>query len=107
MPLKNTIAAKIFGLAVVLLLLTVVLVSLLLWQVVVLNGELGEIATAFVALTSSVANLNDYGLRRRSFTSAPGSCRQVPGAASSSLVERGLLPRLQVMGASPIIFCRG
>jgi nitrogen fixation/metabolism regulation signal transduction histidine kinase len=65
MALKSTIATKIFGLAVLLLCLTITLSAFLLWQVTRLNGQLRAIVGRYQPLTSSAANLDEYGLRRR------------------------------------------
>jgi len=65
MALKSTIATKIFGLAVLLLCLTIALSAFLLWQVTRLNVQLKAIVGRYQPLTSSAANLDEYGLRRR------------------------------------------
>jgi adenylate cyclase len=65
MALKSTIATKIFGLAVLLLCLTITLSAFLLWQVTRLNVQLKVIVGRYQPLTSSAANLEEYGLRRR------------------------------------------
>ena len=65
MPVKVSIAAKIFGLAVFLLCLTIALTAFLLWQVTELNNELRVIAKNLIPLQRSIANVNDFGLRRR------------------------------------------
>ena len=63
--LKTTIAAKIFGLAILLLCLTIALSAFLLWQVTRLNVQLKAIVSRYQPLTSAAANLDEYGLRRR------------------------------------------
>ncbi len=63
--MKLSIGAKIFGLAIFLLCLTIGLAGFLLWQVTALNDELETIATRDVPLADSVAQLNENGLRRR------------------------------------------
>jgi hypothetical protein len=65
MPLRSSIATKIFGLAVLLLCLTVALACFLLWHVTQLNRQLSMIATLEMPLSTALANVNDYGLRRR------------------------------------------
>lgn len=65
MALKSTIATKIFGLAVLLLCLTIALSAFLLWQVTRLNVQLKAIVGRYQPLTNSAANLDEYGLRRR------------------------------------------
>ena len=65
MALKSTIGTKIFGLAVLLLCLTITLSAFLLWQVTRLNVQLKAIVGRYQPLTSSAANLDEYGLRRR------------------------------------------
>ena len=65
MALKSTIATKIFGLAVLLLCLTIALSAFLLWQVTRLNVQLKAIVGRYQPLTSSAASLDGYGLRRR------------------------------------------
>jgi len=65
MPMKHSIATKIFGLAVLLLCLTIALGGILLWHVTELNRDLREIATRLMPLSSSLADVNEYGLRRR------------------------------------------
>jgi adenylate cyclase len=63
--LKSTIATKIFGLALLLLFLTITLSAFLLGQVTRLNGQLKAIVGRYQPLTGSVASLDEYGLRRR------------------------------------------
>ena len=59
------IATKIFGLAVLLLCLTVALACFLLWHVTRLQKEMTGIVQREVPLANSLADLNEYGLRRR------------------------------------------
>lgn len=59
------IATKIFGLAVLLLCLTVALACFLLWHVTRLQKEMNGIVQREVPLANSLADLNEYGLRRR------------------------------------------
>ena len=59
------IATKIFGLAVLLLCLTVALSCFLLWHVTRLQKEMTGIVQREVPLANSLADLNEYGLRRR------------------------------------------
>ncbi len=61
---RFNIATKIFGLAVLLLCLTVGLAGFLLWEVTRLHREMQVIAQREVPLASSLADLNEYGLRR-------------------------------------------
>ena len=65
MPFRHTIAAKIFGLAIILLLLTIVLAGFLLFEVTRTKQDLAVVANFDVPLTQSVARLHEYGLRRR------------------------------------------
>jgi class 3 adenylate cyclase len=65
MPFRQTIAAKIFGLAIVLLLLTIGLASFLLFEVTRTTQDLMVVANFDVPLTQSVARLHEFGLRRR------------------------------------------
>ena len=60
MALKSTIATKIFGLAVLLLCLTIALSAFLLWQVTRLNVQLKAIVGRYQPLTSSAASLDGY-----------------------------------------------
>lgn len=62
---RLSIATKIFGLAVLLLCLTVALAGFLLWQVFLLKGELETIARREAPLAASLSKLDEYGLRRR------------------------------------------
>ena len=59
------IATKIFGLAVLLLCLTVALSCFLLWHVTRLQKEMNGIVQREVPLANSISDLNEYGLRRR------------------------------------------
>ena len=65
MPFRQTIAAKIFGLAIVLLLLTIGLACFLLFEVTRTTQDLTVVANFDVPLTQSVARLHEFGLRRR------------------------------------------
>jgi class 3 adenylate cyclase len=65
MPFRQTIAAKIFGLAIILLLLTIALACYLLYEVTRTKQDLTVVANFDVPLTQSVARLHEFGLRRR------------------------------------------
>lgn len=65
MSFQQTIAAKIFGLAVFLLLLTIGLAVFLLHEVTRTKQSLEVVAHFDVPLTQSVARLDEFGLRRR------------------------------------------
>jgi adenylate cyclase len=65
MSFRQTIAAKIFGLAVFLLLLTIALAGFLLHEVTRTKQALEVVARFDVPLTLSVARLDEFGLRRR------------------------------------------
>jgi adenylate cyclase len=65
MSFSQTIAAKIFGLAVFLLLLTIGLAGFLLHEVTLTKQALETVAHFDVPLTQSVARLDGFGLRRR------------------------------------------
>jgi class 3 adenylate cyclase len=65
MPFRQTIAAKIFGLAIILLLLTIALAGFLLYEVTRTKQELTIVANFDVPLTQSLARLHEFGLRRR------------------------------------------
>jgi class 3 adenylate cyclase len=65
MPFRRTIAAKIFGLAIFLLLLTIGLAGFLLFEVTRTKQELKIIAHLDLPLSESVARLDEFGLRRR------------------------------------------
>src|SRR5215510_14319025 len=62
---KQTIAAKIFGLAVFLLLLTLGLAGYLLWEVARTEQVLKIVAYQDLPLTDSISNIHEFGLRRR------------------------------------------
>jgi signal transduction histidine kinase len=62
---KQTIAAKIFGLAVFLLLLTIGLSGFLLWEVARTEQALKIVAHLDVPLTESISRIHEFGLRRR------------------------------------------
>jgi adenylate cyclase len=65
MSFRQTIAAKIFGLAVFLLLLTIGLAGFLLHEVTRTKQALEVVAHFDVPLTLSVARIDEFGLRRR------------------------------------------
>src|SRR5215475_5325654 len=65
MSFRQTIAAKIFGLAVFLLLLTIALAGFLLREVTRTKQALEIVAHFDIPLTQSVARIDEYGLRRR------------------------------------------
>jgi class 3 adenylate cyclase len=65
MPFRQSIAAKIFGLAIILLLLTIALACFLLYEVTRTKQDLTVVANFDVPLTQSVARLDEFGLRRR------------------------------------------
>jgi adenylate cyclase len=65
MPFRQTIAAKIFGLAIILLLLTIALAGFLLYEVTRTKQDLTIVANFDVPLTQSLARLHEFGLRRR------------------------------------------
>src|SRR5215467_1817641 len=65
MSFRQTIAAKIFGLAVFLLLLTIGLAGFLLREVTRTKQALEIVADFDLPLTQAVARLDEFGLRRR------------------------------------------
>src|SRR4029453_2909645 len=65
MPFRQTIAAKIFGLAISLLLLTIALACFLLYEVTRTKQDLTVGANFYVPLPQSVGRLHEFGLRRR------------------------------------------
>jgi adenylate cyclase len=65
MLFRQTIAAKIFGLAIILLLLTIALAGFLLYEVTRTKQDLTVVANFDVPLTQSLARLDEFGLRRR------------------------------------------
>src|SRR5437773_9142282 len=65
MLFRQTIAAKIFGLAIILLMLTIGLAGFLLFEVTRTKQDLTVVANFDVPLTQSVARLHEFGLRRR------------------------------------------
>ena len=65
MAFRRTIAAKIFGLAIILLLLTIALAGFLLYEVTRTKQDLTVVANFDVPLTQSLARLHEFGLRRR------------------------------------------
>jgi hypothetical protein len=62
---KQTIAAKIFGLAVFMLLLTIGLAGFLLWEVARMEEALKIVAHLDVPLTECISRIHEFGLRRR------------------------------------------
>ena len=62
---RLSIATKVFGLAVLLLCLTMALACFLLWHVDKLQDELEIIAKREAPLAASLSRLDEYGLRRR------------------------------------------
>jgi len=62
---RFSIATKIFGLAVLLLCLTVALAGFLLWHVTRLQRDMSVIAQRELPLATSLSDLDEYGLRRR------------------------------------------
>jgi len=76
MPLINRIASRIFGLAVGLVLLMILLVGFLLWQVTALNNQLQRISGYFAPLDHVLNELNEAGLKRRiAFEGSPVVCQ--------------------------------
>ena len=65
MPFRQTIAAKIYGLAIILLLLTIGLACFLLFAVTRTTRDLTVVANFDVPLTQSLVRLHEFGLRRR------------------------------------------
>jgi adenylate cyclase len=62
---RLSIATKVFGLAVLLLCLTVALAGFLLWRVDLLQDELEIIARREAPLAATLSRMDEYGLRRR------------------------------------------
>jgi len=62
---RSGIGARILGLAVVLLALTIILVGFLLRQVDRMHGEMRVLTTRDIPLASSLSRLDEYGLRQR------------------------------------------
>jgi signal transduction histidine kinase len=62
---KQTIAAKIFGLAVFLLLLTIGLAGFLLWEAARMEETIKIVAHLDLPLTDSISSIDEFGLRRR------------------------------------------
>src|SRR5258707_10171329 len=60
MPFRQTIAAKIFGLAIILLLLTIGLACFLLYEVTRTTQDLTVVANFDVPLTQSLARLHEF-----------------------------------------------
>ena len=65
MPFRRTIAAKIFGLAIFLLFLTIALVSFLMLEVARTERVLKIVADLDAPLTKSLGQIDEAGLRRR------------------------------------------
>jgi adenylate cyclase len=65
MPFRQSIAVKIFGLAIFLLLLTIALAAYLMLEVARTEQELTVVADFDVPLTKSLGQIDDAGLRRR------------------------------------------
>ena len=65
MAFISSIASRIFGLAVGLVLLMILLVGFLLWQVTALNRDLQSISGYLAPLDRVLSKLNEAGLRRR------------------------------------------
>ena len=65
MPINKSIGVRVFGLALLLLALTITLVGFLLWQVAREEGELHLLTHRNIPLASSLSRLDEYGLRRR------------------------------------------
>jgi len=65
MPLNKSIGTRVFGLALLLLTLTIALVGFLLWQVARLQEELQLLTHRNIPLASSLSRLDEFGLRRR------------------------------------------
>ena len=65
MPLKKSIGARVFGLAILLLSLTIALVGFLLWQVAQLHRELQTLTRTNIPVATSFSRVDEYGLRRR------------------------------------------
>jgi class 3 adenylate cyclase len=64
-PIRNSIGARILGLAVFLLALTIVLVAFLLHHVDLLQDDLAELTDVDIPLATTLSHLDEYGLRRR------------------------------------------
>ena len=65
MPFIKSIASRIFGLAIILVCMTIALAGFLLYQVTALNGQLQTIAGYYAPLRQCLVHLNEAGLRRR------------------------------------------
>ncbi len=65
MPFLQSIASRIFGLAVLLLVLTIALAGFLVWHVTKLGQELALVATRDLPLESCLGQMHEAGLRRR------------------------------------------
>src|SRR5438552_8473473 len=64
MPFRQTIAGKIFGLAIILLLLTIALAGFLMLEVARTKQDLRVVADFDVPLTKSLGQMDEVGLRR-------------------------------------------
>jgi class 3 adenylate cyclase len=65
MPFRQTIAGKIFGLAIILLLLTIALAGFLMLEVARTKQDLTVVADFDVPLTKSLGQMDEAGLRQR------------------------------------------
>jgi class 3 adenylate cyclase len=65
MPVLSGIAGKIFGLAVLLLCMTITLVCILFWQIRQINSDFDHVVRIDIPLSAAFADLNEFGLRRR------------------------------------------
>src|SRR5580765_471946 len=65
MPFRQTIAGKIFGLAIILLLLTIALAGFLMLEVARTKQDLKVVADFDIPLTKSLGQMDEAGLRQR------------------------------------------
>jgi adenylate cyclase len=65
MPYLQSIASRIFGLAVFLLVLTLALAGFLMWQVAQLENEIHIVAASDLPLLTNIGRMHEAGLRRR------------------------------------------
>ena len=65
MQFTRSIAAKIYGLAGFLLLLTIVLSAYMLFEARQTEREMNAVLTLHMPLADSITKVNEYGLRRR------------------------------------------
>src|SRR5258707_15455658 len=87
MPFRQTIAAKIFGLAIILLLLAIALAGFLLYEVTRTKQDLTVVANFDVPLTQSLARLHEFGRLTQtpySVDSTAEASRQLIAAASQN-----------------------